>query len=86
MDPLGFPANDWCGAFGEPPALSQPLKLALLCGGVGSLEHFLKQNGIAFKAAPFCDICEWLRKPLSFIYGDDAEDVRLGPAGDSWPL
>ena len=72
---LGFPDNDWRG-LSVSPALSQPLKLALLrwCGQ----EHFLKQNGVAVEAAHFATYVNRWQSRWGFIY-TDAEDVRRGP-------
>lgn len=62
----GFPSPNWSEAFGELPYrfLSRPLRLQLLCGGLGAAEHFLDQLGIPFLAAPYVDNARWLAPAL----------------------
>lgn len=71
MDPSpeGFPSPDWAGVFGEPPCLLHPLRLQLLCGGLGAPEHFLDQQQIPFVADPYVDNAVFLAPALQSLYG-----------------
>ncbi|CAK9083273.1 unnamed protein product [Durusdinium trenchii] len=71
MDPSpeGFPSPDWAGVFSELPCLLHPLRLQLLCGGLGAPEHFLDQQQIPFVADPYVDNAVFLAPALQSLYG-----------------
>ena len=54
IDCEGFPSPDWSDAFGELPRLERPLRLQLLCGGIG---------GCSNRAALLWQILMWILLP-----------------------
>ena len=73
----GFPSPDWSDAFGELPRLERPLRLQLLCGGIGAAERWLQQQGCAFVADPYVDSSSWLAPALQSLYGRDEHSSNV---------
>ena len=62
------------------PSFGRPLRIALPCGGLDAVGHFLQDNHFSWEVPYFFDVGDHLRAPLTALYGPGVvSNFRLGP-------